>query len=80
MSTCVHTRMYVYKVMCGPQQHLQQYLGTVVVVFLRFLDKTETIDITNIALPVGAEEVKPTHCLLQEKFIITSGKLCEINM
>ena len=34
---------------------LKQNLGTVVVVLLRIFDKTETIDITNVALSVGPE-------------------------
>ena len=43
---------------------LQQYLGTVVVVFFRFLHKAEAVDVTHIALPIGAQKVKSTHSLL----------------
>ncbi len=45
--------------------HLQQDLSTVIVVLLRVLSYTESIDVTHVALPIGPQEVKPTHGLLR---------------
>ena len=43
---------------------LQENLSTVVVVLLRVFDKAESVDVADIALPIGSKQVKATHCLL----------------
>ena len=38
-----------------PNNGLQENLSTVVVVLLRVFDKTESVDITDVALPIGSK-------------------------
>lgn len=48
-------------------------LGAVVVVFHGVLDEAEAVDITNVGVPIGTEEIEATHRLLQRETMIEHG-------
>lgn len=48
----------------GAHFHLPQNFGTVVVVLHGIFHKAETVDVTNVGVAVGSQEVEAAHRLL----------------
>ena len=51
---------------CCHSLNSQQNLSTVIKVLLGALDEAEPVDITDVALAVGSQQIKSTHGLLRK--------------
>lgn len=55
---------------------LPKDFSAIIIILHRILHKTEAIDITDVGLPICAQQVKSTNCLLSEK-ATTCSKLAK---
>lgn len=57
------------------QNHIPQYLSTVIVVLVRVLHKAEPIHVAHKRLAVGAQQIKAAHRLLESQAHFARDKL-----